>query len=360
MRYLLNGHSYTATACLKFYFFTDLQFPFIKAMLLKHGHTVKTDRISVLIKYFKSLDMRPPVRIDSGAIESLLTNQDSGGISEGDAKKLASLLQALLENNPSLKAGQQLPLFSTVIPAGTITGRDSTKGMTLNSVSKKHWKEILSPPLGGSYVLLDYSSQELVIAAVKARDKNILALYKQGDLYDALSNQVTNGELSRDTFKSLIIKIMYGQTPMNAAEELGINKVDAFRWVKKLKTITKLLDNFLDEQACNAYSIGEIRSLDWRMSVDSETNFLTLRNWPIQSCGADILHRGCIALHASSIPVLLTNHDSFLILVDDKNAKETILLAERLLLDASAEVLDGYQLKIKIELIVGNYSSDKE
>lgn len=328
-------------------------------MLLKHGHKVKMSRISVLIKYFKSLDSRPPVRIDSGAIESLLTNRKSSGVSEGSAKKLASLLQDLLEQNPNSKVGQRLPLISTVIPAGTLTGRDTTKGMTLNSISKKHWKEILSPPLGGSYVLLDFSSQELVIAAVKARDKNILTLYQQGDLYTALSNQVTNGELPRDSFKSLIIKILYGQAPMNAAEDLGINEVDAFRWIKKLKTITKLLDNFLDEQACNAYSIGEIRSLDWRMSVDSETSFLTLRNWPIQSCGADILHRGCLALHASGIPLLLTNHDSFLILVDNKNAKETILLAERLLRDASAEVLGGYQLKIKNELIVGKYPSGK-
>lgn len=328
-------------------------------MLLKHGHTIDKKRISVLIKYYKSLDMRPPVRIDSGAIESLLTNKESCGISEGGAMKLASLLQALLENNPSSKVGQRLPLFSTVIPAGTITGRDTTKGIALNSISKKYWAEILSPPKGGSYVLLDYTSQELVIAAVKACDNNILTLYEKGDLYEALSNQVTDGELSRDSFKSLIIKVFYGQAPMNAAEELGINKVDAFRWVKKLKTITKLLDSFLDEQACNAYSIGEIRSLDWRMSVDSETNFLTLRNWPIQSCGADILHRGCLALQASGIPVLLTNHDSFLILVDNKNAKETTLLAERLLRDASAEVLSGYQLKIKSELIVGNYLSDK-
>ena len=147
------------------------------------------------------------------------------------------------------------------------------------------------------------------------------------------------------------INLDHLQIRNNNLKEINISSL------KKLKTITKLLDNFLDEQACNAYSIGEIRSLDWRMSVDSETNFLTLRNWPIQSCGADILHRGCIALHASSIPVLLTNHDSFLILVDDKNAKETILLAERLLLDASAEVLDGYQLKIKIIVLVVDLNS---
>ena len=352
IRYILNGRSFTAMTWLKFYYLGDSVAPFIVTMLSQHGHSIAMKKVLVLIKYCKNLVVRPPVMIDTGAIQGLLSQATTSEMPDGHAAKLTHLLEAIMTQSPDASVGEALPLVTSVIPAGTITGRDTTKGGSLAAVPKAYWHQLLSPPIRSSYVLLDYSSQEPVITAVKAQDKNILALYEQGDLYDALNSQVTNGELSRDRFKDYYIRQFYGQSPERVSEQLGISTVDAVRWSKKLKAITKLLNKFLDKQACNARSVGEIQSLDWRMAVNSETNYLSLRNWPIQACGADILHRGCLALSASGIPVLLTNHDSFLIQVNNQTAQEEISLAVQLLRDASADVLDGYKLKVKVELRV--------
>jgi hypothetical protein len=238
----------------------------------------------------------------------------------------------------------------TVIPFGTVTGRNTTSGSTLNQISKVHWSHLLSPPKGTRYVLLDYQQQEPVIAAFKAGNKRILDIYENSDVYEILGKEITKGKLNRKEFKGIIVPYLNGCGVHTIAKKTQIDEVTVRQWLIELKKVIAPVDYYLDGETYRASRKGEVCSQDWRMSISPDTNFLTLRNWSIQACGADIMRRACFNLDRANIPVLLTNHDSFLVQLEEDNSAKQLEQALKALSDASAEILDGFRLTAKVEL----------
>ncbi|WP_083938640.1 DNA polymerase [Psychromonas ossibalaenae] len=233
---------------------------------------------------------------------------------------------------------------------GAKTGRDTTSGNALNLIPKHHWKGLLSPLKGYCYVLLDYEQQEPMIVAQKANCTTLVNLYEQGDIYELLIKTTTNDELKRSELKKLMLMHLYGAGIKRIAQELSQPESSVVKWLLVLKKIISPIDYYLDGEAFKAKRKGEIRSLDWRMGITQEIKTLTIRNWPIQATGADIMRRACFNLDMVKLPVLLTNHDSFLVQLEKDKFDHQLRQAKQALTDASAKVLDGFQLKVKVEM----------
>ena len=105
----------------------------------------------------------------------------------------------------------------------------------------------------------------------------------------------------------------------------------------------------MDTQAAKAFSEGRVASLDWQMWVSPRANPLSIRNWPIQAAGADILRRACFQLADAGIAVIGGLHDAVLIEVPVENHQQHIAAAEKIMRTASAEVLNGACLRTKVE-----------
>lgn len=355
-RYSLSGCSFSAEHWLKFNHQNN-NIPLWVQEKLK-DRDFQLELVATLVRYQKSLLHRKPIFINAKAIDILLEQAE---VSEQHQSILKSLLKAVVEQNTALyEHSPVLPFSASIITAGAKTGRDTTKGASIQGLPKKYWGAILKPPLGFSYVLFDYVTQEPAIVAAKSGAKDIQDMYIKGDLYDALNQKVTEGHLERKQFKSLFIKHMYGQRADAIAEDLQLHKARVQVWVAKLKSIIKLLNSYLDMQLYQAKKAGEVRSKDWRMSVGKDCTDLSLRNWPVQACGADIMRRGCLALEEAGFPVVLTNHDAFLVKIKTTEISQQSALAIRILIDVSAEVLDGFRLKVKAELTINNQIEENE
>ena len=355
-RYSLSGRSFSAEHWLKFNHQNNNIPKWVQEKL--KDRDFQLEHVATLIRYQKSLLHRKPIFINTKAIEILLQQAE---VSEQHQSILKNILRSVVEQNSTLyEHSPVLPFSTTVITAGAKTGRDTTKGASIQGLPKKYWEAILKPPLSFSYILFDYVTQEPAIVAAKSGAKDIQEMYLQGDLYDALNLEVTDGHLERKQFKSLFIKHLYGQRADAIAEDLQHNRAEVQCWIAKLKTIIQLLNKFLDMQLYQAKKAGEVRSKDWRMSVSKDCTDLPVRNWPIQACGADIMRRACLALEKANLPVLLTNHDSFLIQIKTTDIDQQSALAYRILSDISAEVLDGFKLKVKTELVINNRIEENE
>ncbi|UPR52516.1 DNA polymerase I [Vibrio cyclitrophicus] len=310
------------------------------------GETIPCAVLVNIKRYLAHVNHRPAIRIDVDYL-----NRKIAKYSKKKSNRSLALVSQLVGFKASLIHDLSGDWHRQVVNVfGTKTGRDTTSGSALNLIPKQHWQGLLSPQQGYCYVLLDYDQQEPMIAAQKAKCMKLLNLYEQGDIYELLIETVTGNALTRTELKTLIVMQLYGASIKRIAHELSQPQSNVMNWLMVLKKTLSPIDYYLDGEALKAKRQGEIRSLDWRMGITQEINTLTIRNWPIQATGADIMRRACFNLDKAKLPVLLTNHDSFLVQLETDKYDYQLRQAKKALTDASAEVLDGFKLNVQVEM----------
>lgn len=234
-------------------------------------------------------------------------------------------------------------------PFATTTGRNVTYGPSLTSLKKKSWPSILNPTTGYLYILLDYGQEEAAIAACFANDQELLAAYLAGDLYLHIGSHPHLAGLDRDSLKKLVLPHSYGQSAAAYAKEHKIPLEVAQRYWRALKEIFYRVDAELNHRSQLAFRDGYVNCLDWAARVTALSNPLAVRNWPVQAAGADIMRRAVIGLVDAGIDLRLTIHDAFLIRVPIAEQDKQVAKAIAVLKKASALVLDGFELNVKVD-----------
>jgi hypothetical protein len=308
--------------------------------------TLSSTVLTTIKRYLDHVNNREAIRID---VDSL--NKKIALYSKKASRKSKALVSQLEGFKSTLTQNHNGDWHRPVVNIfGAKTGRDTVSGNTLNLIPKCHWQALLSPSEGYCYVLLDYDQQEPMIAAHKAGCSKLLSMYELGDIYEMLKNVVTHDELERTEFKKLMLMHLYGAGVNRIAQELSKPELNVMKWLVILKKTISPIDYYLDDEAFKAKRKGKVSSIDWRMVTSPDINPLTIRNWPIQATGADIMRRACFNLDKVKLPVLLTNHDSFLVKLDRNKFTHQLRQAKKALMDASSELLDGFQLRVKVEI----------
>jgi len=88
------------------------------------------------------------------------------------------------------------------------------------------------------------------------------------------------------------------------------------------------------------------------VSGSSNKEMLTVRNFPIQATGAEILRVACILLSENNLKIVAPVHDALMIECDEKGADKEIENARKLMCDASEIVLGaGNRLKTDVDIV---------
>ncbi|MGL4352192.1 MAG: DNA polymerase [Plesiomonas shigelloides] len=222
------------------------------------------------------------------------------------------------------------------------------RGPSLAGVKKVFWPYLLAPAQEYLYALLDFCQQEPAIAACFAGDKALLASC-QGDLYMHVGQHPALAPLGRDELKAAVLPYSYGQRSEAYAKEHDISVAEAQRRWNALGDIFSLIDQELNHRSQLAFRDGFVRCLDWATHVTPLSNPLAVRNWPVQAAGADIMRRAVIGLYDAGIDLRLTIHDAFLIRVPVAETEQQVAKAIAVLKQASASVLGGFELNVKID-----------
>jgi DNA polymerase I-like protein with 3'-5' exonuclease and polymerase domains len=88
----------------------------------------------------------------------------------------------------------------------------------------------------------------------------------------------------------------------------------------------------------------------------------TIKNFPSQATGAEILRVACILLVEQEIKIIAPIHDAILIECEEEEAEETIEKAQKIMSDASEIVLGpGNRIKTEADIIKypGRYSDPR-
>jgi DNA polymerase-1 len=222
-------------------------------------------------------------------------------------------------------------------------------------------RSLIKPARGMAVAYVDYSSMEFLLAASLSDGhtgpvNNMLDMYRSGDPYLAFAKSVgavpksatkkSHGPV-RDNYKVMLLSTQYGLSAQTLAARLKISIFEAHEMLSQHRQQFSQYWAWSDEYIHHAMQTGTIRTaLGWtyHIGVVGKINDRSLRNWPIQSAGADILRISCILAERYGIRLLAPIHDAVLIEApidrieaDVKLMQEIMRRASRIVLNATAE-----------------------
>ena len=89
----------------------------------------------------------------------------------------------------------------------------------------------------------------------------------------------------------------------------------------------------------------------WRLFTGTETNARTLRNFPVQANGAEMLRLACSLMSETGIDVVAPVHDAVLVKAESHVIDDVTLRTQEIMRQASSVVLDGFGLRSDVEVI---------
>jgi DNA polymerase-1 len=237
---------------------------------------------------------------------------------------------------------------------GTKTARNAPGASAYVFGPAKWLRFLIAPSPGFALVYRDYEQQEMFIAAVVSGDSELLAACETGDVYLGIAKQLglappdavkkTHGGI-RNLFKTVCLGILYGLKARSLANRTGISLDEAREILARLKARFRVFEEFAARVADRAGLDLELSTpFDWRMRCPPGTNPRTIRNFPIQSSGSEILHTACILAERRKIRLVASVHDALMAEAPADMIEETSAALDCVMRDASAIVLKGYEL----------------
>jgi DNA polymerase I-like protein with 3'-5' exonuclease and polymerase domains len=115
------------------------------------------------------------------------------------------------------------------------------------------------------------------------------------------------------------------------------------------RTFWKWSDSAVDEAVLG----GRLwTSFGWQIWSGNDPNARSLRNFPMQANGAEMLRLACIFLTEEGIRLCAPIHDALLIEAPIDQLEATIVKAQALMRKASSIVLDGFELNSDAKTVV--------
>ena len=249
-------------------------------------------------------------------------------------------------------------------PFASKTGRNqpsTTKFIFGNSA----WlRSLIKPQKGFGLAYVDFSSQEIAIAAALSGDPKMWQAYNSGDPYMAFAIQAglapegatkSSHKAIRNRCKQIMLGVGYGMGAEALALAAGIHRVEANGLLNNHRMTYRIFWKWAEANQMRAL-MGEplATPLGWKLQLrnDPDPNDRSLLNWPMQSTGADIMRLAACMLTEADIEVCCPVHDAFLIRFSLVDEADTIAQTIRLMVDASAIVMgDGYACRVDADIV---------
>jgi DNA polymerase-1 len=247
-------------------------------------------------------------------------------------------------------------------PFGSKTSRNQPSSKKFIFGSAAWLRRLVRPEPGKALVYLDYEQQEFGIAAKLSGDPNMLKAYRSADPYltfgklcgvlPSNANKVTHGK-ERDALKACVLGVQFGMGAATISTRIVSKKMtgkDVLELHKK--TFPKYWD-WSEHYYNDALLRGEARTaFGWRITVNSHSKERSIKNFPMQAHGADMLRFACILLDEAGIKVCATIHDAVVVEANVEELNEVTFKAKEIMKEASEIVLNGFSLRAEAKAFV--------
>ncbi len=213
---------------------------------------------------------------------------------------------------------------------------------------------LIRPRPGWGLAYVDWSQQEFGIAAALSGDPAMKEAYRSGDPYLAFAIQARavpatatkkTHEAEREQFKACVLAVQYGMGEASLAARINQPVARARQLLALHRQTYRQFWKWSDSAVDEAVLGGRLwAGFGWQIHTRDEINDRSLRNFPMQANGAEMLRIACILLTEAGIHVCAPVHDALLIEAPLDELDEAIATAKALMGEASRIVLDGFEL----------------
>jgi hypothetical protein len=215
-------------------------------------------------------------------------------------------------------------------------------------------RSLIKPPPGWAVAYLDWSQQEFGIAAALSGDAAMQAAYRSGDPYLAFAKQAgavpadatrKTHEPTRELFKQCVLAVQYGMEAKSLALRIGQPPVVARDLLRAHREAYRTFWRWSDAVVDQAMLHGAIWTVfGWPLYAGEQPNPRSLRNFPMQGNGAELLRIACCLATERGIEVCAPVHDAVLIAAPLERIEADVAAMQAAMAEASAAVLGGFVL----------------
>ena len=226
----------------------------------------------------------------------------------------------------------------------------------------KWLRGLIQPQPGRALAYVDWSQQEFAIAAYLSRDQNMLAAYSSGDPYLALAIQAgaappeatteTHFEV-RNQYKQCVLGTQYGLGAAGLGVRLGLGACWGEHLLKMHRKAYPEFWTWSDQVEAYGLLRGELQApFGWRCSFSTKPNPRSIRNWPMQTAGAEMMRLAAIYATEAGLNVCAPVHDAFLIEACATEIDSAVVRMQECMRKAGEATLPGFTLRSDAKITV--------
>jgi hypothetical protein len=213
---------------------------------------------------------------------------------------------------------------------------------------------LIQPRPGCGIAYIDWAQQEFGIAAALSGDPKMLEAYRSGDPYLAFAKQAgavppeatkQSHKSERDQFKACVLAVQYGMGADALALRIDQPPIRARELLRLHRETYRVFWRWSDQMLDYAMLTGSIHTVfGWRVQVPPDPNERSLRNFPMQANGAEMLRLACCLATERGIEVCAPVHDALLVAAPLDRLEADIIGTQDAMREASRTVLGGFEL----------------
>lgn len=183
----------------------------------------------------------------------------------------------------------------------------------------------------------------------------MLDAYRSGDPYLAFAKQAgaapadatkSTHKAVRDQFKACVLAVQYGMEANSLAQQIGQPPIRARELLRLHRETYRVFWRWSDAAVDYAMLTGRLRTVfGWRLQVPAAPNARSLRNFPMQANGAEMLRLACCLGTERGIEICAPVHDAMLICAPLDRLDADLARMRSAMREASQIVLDGFELR---------------
>lgn len=222
-------------------------------------------------------------------------------------------------------------------------------------------RSLIKPAEGRAVAYVDYCQQEFGIAARLSSDQAMQKAYRSGDPYLTFGQQAgaippnataVSHRAEREQFKILSLAVQYGMQAESLARRLNTIPAQGRVLIGLHKRTYPDYWRWSDAAEMHGMLYGELTTVfGWKVHVGPNVNPRSLRNFPSQANGAEMLRLACILATESGISVCAPIHDALLIESSLELIKHDVAQTQDCMARASEMILPGFQLRTDAKVV---------
>jgi hypothetical protein len=220
---------------------------------------------------------------------------------------------------------------------------------------------LIRPRKGFGLAYVDWCQQEFGIAAYLSDDLAMIEAYESRDPYLAFAIQagaapknatkVSHASV-REQFKACALAVLYGMGAEALAARIGQPKAYAGYLLRLHRQSFPQFWVWSDAAVQYALMKGQIQTVfGWNLHVGALPNPRSIRNFPMQANGAEMLRLACCLATEQGIRVCGPIHDALLIEAPLNQLDAIVAATEETMAQASDIVLGGPRLRTEAKIV---------